>query len=270
MFKRILIIAYLLIFISCEKKEIKYYSNGSIFKTYKLNNNKLDGDYKEFYLNGNIKIIHKFKEGVLIDSSTYYNQRKQITEIHYHSSDSADYVKTFEKGILISEGRYYSNQERGKWKYYYENGKLKMIIEFMDLCGKQYTNQGWNFDKKGNSIKKFGYENYYTLTMQKKNYKVNEDISLKIKYKPILFLNSNSLICMSPKINKTFCNLNNVKLDTIYSANHNFDIKLSFSTKGNKNLRGFIKEFYNKKADSRDSTTYGDRFIYFDIPIKVD
>ena len=270
MINKILILVFILSLFSCEKKEIEYYPNGGMFKTYKLKSNKIEGDFTVFYPNGNIKETHKFKEGVLIDSSIYYNQKKQINEIDYHFKDKSSFGKIFKNNILNSEGRYYSSQKRGKWKYYDGNGKLKRIFEYIDLCGKQYTNQDWSFDIKGNLIKKFRYEHCYTLSMQKNNFKVNEVINLNIVYKPILFKNSNSIIYMSPKIDRTFCNLNNVKLDSIYSVNHNFDIKLSFSTTGNKNLRGYIKEFYDKKVDEKDSTTHGETFIYFDIPIKVE
>ncbi len=268
MLNKILIIAVIFSFFSCKKDEIEYYPNGKILKEFTVANGKLEGEYKEYYLNGNIKKIHIYKKGVLIDSSIYYNETKKIIEIQYHLDNKSIFSKIFENNILKSEGKYYSNQKRGKWKYYYQNGKIKQIFEYIDLCGEQYTNQGWDYDKKGELIQKKG--NHYSLSIQKKKIKVNETIDFEIKYNPILFLNSNSIICTSQDIDKSFCNLRKIKLDTLYSTNHNFVIRLSYSTKGNKNFRGFIKEFYHKNSDHKDSTIYGERFVYFDIPIKVD
>lgn len=141
---------------------------------------------------------------------------------------------------------------------------MKNIFEYIDFCREQYNNQGWVFNDQGELIKEKG--NYYSLSMPKKNYNVNEVISLKITYKSF-FINSNFFICLSPKIDKNFCNLNTTKLDTIYSNNKDVDINLTFSNKGNKNLRGFIREYYYKETDTINPV---ERFIYLDIPIKVE
>lgn len=268
MIKKIFLPVLLLFLLSCSNKKTEYDANGNKTREYEFKNNKLDGNLKEFYPNGNIKSNFLFKEGVFIDSSIQYNLKKEITQIDFYKKNKINYIKFYVNNYLESEGCY-KDKKIGKWKYYKKNRILDKIIEYKDLCGKQYTNQSWYFNKKGNSIKKFGYGNHYTLTMQKNNYKVDEVISIKIVYKPLLYINSNSIICMSPYIDKSFCNFNKIKLDTIFSNDHNFDIKLSFSKKGNKNLRGFIKEFYNT-TDPKDTIASVESFMYFDIPIKIE
>ena len=34
----------------------------------------------------------------------------------------------------------------GKWKYFKKNGNLDKVVEYVNVCGNQYTNQGWYFE----------------------------------------------------------------------------------------------------------------------------
>ena len=37
---------------------------------------------------------------------------------------------------------------------FYENGKLKKTLEYINVCGKEYLNQGWHFNQSGDTIEK--------------------------------------------------------------------------------------------------------------------
>ena len=89
-------------------------------------------------------------------------------------------------------------------------------------------------------------------------------------YKSLLPEDSKSFLCLSSKIQNDFCNINEVKLDTIHPQNNSFDVLVSFSKKGNKNLRGFITEFQIEEYISKDSVRFAERKVYFDIPLLVE
>lgn len=57
--KHLILFLFLLLFLySCNNTKTEYHSNGRPFKIYQLNKNgKLQGDYQEFYENGDLKEI---------------------------------------------------------------------------------------------------------------------------------------------------------------------------------------------------------------------
>lgn len=266
--KKIIIpLLFSIIFYSCNENKTEYYANGNVFKIYSLNKNgKLQGDYKEFYDNGELKEISIYENGVKVDSSLYFNNGK-INRIDYYLGNDTLLIKNFEKGKIRSKGKFYKGQKVHIWEYYSENEKKEKVFEYINLCGKQYTNQGWYFNHNGDTLIKNS--NFYKLNNFSNKIKHNEALAFQMFYKPILE-NSNSFICLSPLIEEDFCNINNVTLDTIFAVNSNniFDIHVSFSKIGNRNLRGFITE-YTKRTVSNDSAEYNERKVYFDIPLTI-
>ena len=262
--KNSILIIFLFI-ISCKRENIEYYSNGKIREKYFINNGKIDGNYEEYFENGKIKLKHIFKNGVKSDSSIYFFKNKKIQKILYYLKNDTLIEKEFSnKGKIISIGKTYKNKMIGKWKFYKTNGNLDKIIEYINLCGVQYVNQGWYYDLNGKIVKKGS--NYFSLEIKKNKFRINEIIDIKFHYNPLLSEESISVACISPKIKENFCNLNNERLDTIFSNKHNFEFKLSFSEIGIKNIRGFIREeyFYSNKGK------FGERTIYINIPLLIE
>lgn len=259
----ILITFYILT--SCSNKKEVYDSKGNTIAEYELVNGKISGEYKEFYNDGKLKAIHNYKNGIKIDSSTYYNANKEIILIKKYLQKDTIYEKEFKDNVLISEGKYLSNNQLGKWKYFRQNGKLEKIIEYVNFCGHQYTNQGWYFDENG----KFepGKGNYFEVSTLKKIYKKDELIVITITYKPLYSSSPKFTIYFHPKVDSKFCNLSDIPVDSRIAENNKFTLPLTFSTVGNKNLRGVIEETVIKENDSK---THGQRLVYFDIPIKIE
>eukprot|EP00388_Colpodella_angusta_P009195 GDKJ01024615.1.p1 GENE.GDKJ01024615.1~~GDKJ01024615.1.p1 ORF type:complete len:278 (-),score=4.10 GDKJ01024615.1:181-1014(-) len=253
--------------VSCNGRKTEYYSDGSVLKKYTVNDNdKMDGIYEEFFKNGKLKVKHIYNNGKLKDSSVYYDKNSgKIMQIDFHQKEDNSYIKIFtdyKAGKLSHEGNF-NKHKKGKWRYYDKDGKLIKVIEYVDLCGTQYTNQGWSYDKAGNVIEKGS--NYYTLKTKRSQFKTKEVINMDVHYQPILNRKSITFLCMSPKIKKDYCNLDKEKLDTLFSENDNFNFKLSFSKVGKKYIRGFIKEiYYDKKIDQTR-----ERIIYIEIPFNI-
>ena len=260
-----LLLISLCILTSCSNKKEKYDSNGNTIAEYELVNGKISGEYKEFYSDGKLKAIHNYRNGIKIDSSTYYKADKELILIKKYLQKDTIYEKEFKDNVLISEGKYLSNNQLGEWKYYRQNGKLEKIIEYVNLCGHQYTNQGWYFDENG----KFdsGKGNYFEIFKLKKTYKKDELIVITIKYKPLYLSSSKFTAYFHPKVDSKFCNLYDVQVNSNIAEKNTFTLPLTFSTVGNKNLRGVIEEIVTKENDSK---THGQRLVYFDIPLKIE
>lgn len=265
--KYLIFILSAIIIISCNTSEKKEYKDGVLFKSYALNsNNEFDGLYKEFYKNGNAKVIHNFKNGTLIDSSVSYNYDSSVSDIRYYYKKDTVFCKTFKNNFLESSGEAFQNRKIGYWNYYNRNGKIFKKQEFINLCGKHYINQSWEYDDKNQIIKDRG--NHYEIILKRKEYLVGDTINIKIIYTPALGKESHNLIYVSPKISSNFCNIKNIKLDNWYSDSREINSKVVFSTKGVKNLRGYIQEYLLQKGKPKNME-YLYREVYFDIPLLI-
>lgn len=269
--KNTVLFLLILCFISCNNVEKEFYENGNLFKKYSLNGkNEFEGLYEEYFENGNLKEKHFYKNGIKIDSSIYfYENNKIIKKVDLYLSKDTIIQKNFYKnGNIESVGKLYKNSKIGNWIYNREDGSLEKEFEFMTIKGEQYTNQGRYFDVKSNLLNDLG--NFYDLSLSSTNIKLKDTVFLNLKYKPLLALNSNSYLCLSSKIDKDFGNIDQVQLDTIYfEKNLISNYRLLFRTRGVKNIRGFINEYYDKKPDLNDSIIRGDRRLYLGFTINV-
>lgn len=249
---------------SCKDTETEYFANGTLAKEYHLKNGKFDGIYKDYYENGKPKSIYIFKEGIKVDSSLFYNDKNDFIEkINYYLL--GDTIKTkflYSNGNVASTGLFFNGQKISHWKYFNKNGVLEKIFEYKNINGKQYTNRGWMFDNKGDTIKDAG--SYYILNTIPKSIKYGDTLNLNFKYKPFFARNTNVVMYLSSKINSDFSNLSSVRLDTLSLNDNEAIIKMSFKNKGKRNIRGLIKEF----TTTPDKITKS-KSTYFDIPILV-
>ena len=78
-------------------------------------NDKKNGKYKSFYINGKLKSEGQFKDDIKEGNWKYYNENE----------------------ILIKECNYLSGRKFGKYSEYYPNGTIKVIGEFAFTSGKE-------------------------------------------------------------------------------------------------------------------------------------
>jgi antitoxin component YwqK of YwqJK toxin-antitoxin module len=265
--KKYLFVLILITLYACKREKRSYYPTGEIQNKYYVNNyNKIDGNFEEYYPDGTLMIKKIYKNGLLKDSSIYYTKNGKIGLIRSYIKKGITYDKfyrNFDEKKISEEGYFLNNNKIGKWKYFDEYGNVNKVFEYVNVCGEQYTNQGWIYSETGQIIKKES--NYFSIKTNKKEFVIGEAINIKIHYEPYFGDKSESLICISPKIEESFCNLNTEKLDTIYSCNHNFNFQISFAKSGKKNARGIIKEIYYDKVKNQT----GERILYFDIPLLI-
>ena len=246
------------------KEETIYHPNGKIHRKHFLNSkNQVEGKAIEYDKNGSLSAIYQFKEGVLVDSLVYF-EKNEITAIIYLKGNDVKLIKNFENEKLVSKGIIKNGKKKGKWNFY-KNEKISKTVEYIDLCGVEYLNQGWIYDDNGKLDLKES--NFIEISSLKKSYKTDEPIMIKMKYNSIWNINSRSIVQYHIYVDSNFCNIDNIKLDEKLSKNHFFDLKIGFAKIGKYNLRGVIREINNFK-DIKEN--FNSRELYFDIPIAIE
>ena len=148
-------------------------------------------------------------------------------------------------------------------KEFYENGKLKKTLEYVNVCGKEYLNQGWYFNDKQDTIKNKG--NAYKIKIEKNILKPLEESKVTMVYKPLL-KNTVSGILLCRENNIEYCDLKNKKLDTLYFVDNKLEYIQAFKSKGAKKVTGYILEITKElRADKK----YDERKVYFTLNFTV-
>lgn len=131
----ILFIAFMLLGCSKSKIETKYES-GKTRASFEVNRNgQKDGNYIEFFDNGNIKEKSTYSEGLLIGKRTlmYENGKIEIEEAYTEGGIlNGPYKVYYPTGELKLEKLFENNLVNGKIKVYYQNGKLKEAVSMQN------------------------------------------------------------------------------------------------------------------------------------------
>lgn len=166
-----------------------------------------------------------------------------------------------------TKGQVHDGIKTGKYKFYKKNGDLNKVLEYINLCGKEYLNQGWYFSKNLDTL--HDNSNYYKISVEKNILKPNESSNVIIKYKPLM-KNSISVLLLGDKdIDDNFCNLEKMRLDTLYFVDNQLEFKQSFKNKGIKNIGGYILEIKKLKNKINNHDVYDERKVYLKVPFDV-
>ncbi len=159
-------------------------------------------------------------------------------------------------------------KEKGvlKYNFYRQNGDLDKTLEYINLCGKNYLNQGWYFKNNTDTI--FERSHYYKIFVEKKTLKTMETTKITMFYKPLL-QNTVSGILINKNIDVDYCNLNMVKLDTIYFVDNRLEFYQGFKNKGKTNIGGYILEMSKKSIKKENKNQFNERRVYFNISFEV-
>src|SRR5690606_18219063 len=195
---------------SCKKnKRDEFYQNGNLKNSFFVdNNNNIQGIYRSFYEDGNIKELHNYKNGIKIDSSLiFYDMSDNSLKTKYIYNDSL--VSAFHydtKGNILQKGELFKGERIGKWKF--KLPKYDSIVEYIPLKNTSYVNQIWLIDKESrDTIPNRG--NYYEL-MHNDTTSVGENIRIKMYLKESFYNKNTSIFMVIPKseseLNKDFSN----------------------------------------------------------------
>lgn len=135
-----------------------YYKSGKLCVEKVLKNGKIDGEYKEYYENGQLKRKMKYNNGCEMDGESayrmvvekdgtvksYYESGKlqgtwHITEMKYDDTwkiykgkMNGPYETYHENGQLEREANFKNDNMDGVYKFYGKNGKIFMISNYKD------------------------------------------------------------------------------------------------------------------------------------------
>ncbi len=203
-----------------------------------------------------------------IDSIIYFKNNKVDYKVIFKTKEDV-FVKYYDpKEKLICEGNTTKKMRNGKWKYYRENGSLDKVIEYINLCGQQYVNQGWYFKENGDTI--YRKSNFVNIKISNGNFKINEKHEFKFSYKKILGPKSEFMLMISPDVDDKFCNIEKINISKQYSKVNQIIAKIGFATAGKKTLRGYITEFQDSIISGEKMPKIAERRVYFQIPIVVE
>lgn len=218
----------------------------------------------EYDKNGNVVSKMYVSKNKKLDSIIYY-KKKEIFKTYFNKSDlDSAYCKVFNyDNKLISEGNTLKLIKYGNWKFYDSKGKIRKIVEFKNICGKEYPNQEWNYDENENLINQRS--NYYIYKFKNVKFKAKESNELIIKYIPFI-KKANYFLYFSPEFDNQFCNIEKVKKNGLGTNKDSiiFKINVGFENPGKEYFNGYIVE-----EESADEKHKSEKWTYISIPIII-
>lgn len=110
-----------------------YYDGGGKSSEGYLRDGKPDGYWKSFYPNGNLKAEGNRINFLLSGPWLFYNEDGEKTiEINYSEDKKEGLKKTFANNQVMKEEAYVNDRLQGYTRVYYEGGKLKKEIPFVE------------------------------------------------------------------------------------------------------------------------------------------
>lgn len=262
--KKTILLLAILSLVSCKKEDkeiIKYDDQGKITskRYFNLETHKMDS----IILYKNEKITSKSYDYNMVNNETMSNYTRYFNEEGKVSEEGKMYI--------VSNGKSDGLIRIGKWKFYDSKMSVKKVIEYINLCGKTYLNQEWNYDEKGRlDVDK---SVFFTCKITEPTKINGEDgFNVKIFYKPFVKKGSICTINLSKDIDSTFCNAEQLKMFTLRSnANFTFTIPIRIlDLKDGFKFKGYIDE-HNFNLDKNDTLNpqHSVRRIFFAIPLKL-
>lgn len=219
------------------------------------------------------------KSGMLIKSysskgtssdSSYYYKNDKLAMISYYKGypEGTSYNKMYNNKRLKSEGLFLNKKRTGKWKFY-EQGTLRAIVDFVNVCGEEYPNQEWNYTKEGNLNTKFC--NYFTYQLEGIRYVKKDGVrDLKIKYQPMYTRGGIYKLHFSHELDDDFCNFNIIKLNALY-ADESFVFTVPLLAEGMDRDSKFIGVIEENKVEIKGGDTIvKNKLTYINIPLIKD
>lgn len=156
--KPIVIYVLCIIFFSCSissEKHKEFYPNGNLKILAEKKDDVLNGKYKIFYKDGSLKFETNYiSDTINGDAIWYYKNGNIKASLFYRMGSKNGIMKTYyENGSLESEQKWYNDQRYGKSYFYYKDGSYKEYLHY-SVNGKLIYKLDYSVN--GNIIKEEG------------------------------------------------------------------------------------------------------------------
>ena len=112
-----------------------FYSNDTINDTIFSNADKLEGEFKSFYPNGNIKLISNYIDGKLNGTYNFYYEKNEIINVqcvYINGKLHGKYLKFFPNGNIKLNCTYINGIKHGQCKRFYSNGIIESEFTYIN------------------------------------------------------------------------------------------------------------------------------------------
>lgn len=269
---RICIFIFSCLVMSCENDthflKINKYPTGELLTktSYSLKDSLIDGAYKEYFKNGQIKKIIYFKNGIPIDSAMQFFETGELEFKEMKKLDTIHTYHYFKTGEVSLYKKFLNTDPTIEidWSVFYDmKGDISDSIQHIRFKGSSYMNQRINYFKNEINIDS---SNYYRFTLNK--IENTDRFYLKITYEPFI-KKAHVFFILGKQLNSDFSNIREVELDTIFMKNNT--ITTSVLTDSSKTFKGFFYEYLVINENVVDNDSIKDmirnRKTFFDIKV---
>lgn len=241
--RSIFILIFFFINISCDNTVRTYYDNGNLKSVYEVNHeNKKEGEERIYYETGELKSLAYYKAGNWIDSITKLNINGTLHSV-LKRDDSLFVIRMYENNKLIKTGNLNGKSKPIGWWSYFSDDKLILKEDYKYIENEILLNQKLIYSK--NNLDSINSEFYYFIKPEVIKKGVYNSFTIKfnfIEHEPNLLDKEYYYLLVSPSLNETFSNVNEVTFDTLVPFRKNeFKHNIHFEKSGLKNYRAILE-----------------------------
>jgi TonB family protein len=112
-----------------EGRFLGYYTNGMMSDSGRYSNNQLEGNYYEWYSDGEQKALHHYHRGIRVDTCVNWRKDGSLAELSITDSlGNGLFEKFYESGAKLESGRLLNGKKQGTCQVFASDGKKMMEI----------------------------------------------------------------------------------------------------------------------------------------------
>src|SRR5690606_36029601 len=172
----------ILLFLSCTQKEKGYFDTGELFYIVEIKNGKKNGVLKEYYKNGNIRVISEYYDDKLHGTSVFYTEEgiKDQTVQYENGIISGESITYYKNGNVKSKIFYINNKREGEYHFFNEKGDT-IIYAYAE---KGFTRYFLEFDMQKDSVVK--QKRYLSINVDSDTILLGDSLNVNVKtYGPL-------------------------------------------------------------------------------------